>query len=247
MTLKKNPSPAHHPSWKLPQNHAINAKNREEREETQRLLKRRASTVYYINRSWFSPEAFLLSIVRIGHPALRAPARPLPIAWIRSASARILVKKMLSMMRRAHGVGLAANQLGLPHRLFVMECPDKPSTGRGDLRREAWFNPRILKGAGRKILDWEGCLSVPGYQGLTPRFEKVVFEAVGSDGRKVRREVTGFEARILQHETDHLEGLFYMDRMADLRQWGHVDEMNPRSVSDLRARKATARKGKSLR
>jgi peptide deformylase len=204
--------------------------------------------MYYNNRFQVSPEAFLSSIVLIGHPALRAAARPLPSAWIRSGTARNLVKKMLSIMRGAEGVGLAANQIGLPYRLFVMECLDSPRVpGRDGTLQSAWFNPRILKREGRRVLDWEGCLSIPGYQGLTPRSEKIVFEAVGLDGRKVRREVRGFEARVLQHETDHLDGMFYVDRMNGLKSWTHVDELNRRSGEDRPLRKSSAGKNRSLR
>jgi peptide deformylase len=74
-------------------------------------------------------------------------------------------------------------------------------------------------------MDWEGCLSIPGYRGLTSRAESVVLEAVLLTGQKVRREFAGFAARIVQHETDHLDGYLYVDRMKDLTMWMHEDEM----------------------
>jgi peptide deformylase len=168
----------------------------------------------------------LSSIVLIGHKALRTPTRKIPSSWIRKRTAKNLLERMFKIMRRARGVGLAANQLGLPYRLFVMENRNGSRyPGRAGVRPQAWFNPRILSRSGRKLVDWEGCLSIPGYRGLTPRFNRVVFEAVGPDGKKVRKEATGFEARIVQHEVDHLDGLFYVDRMKDLGMWMHEKEL----------------------
>jgi peptide deformylase len=108
-----------------------------------------------------------------------------------------------------------------------MQCEDNARyPGRPRVPPGAYLNPHIIARSGRKALDWEGCLSIPGYRGLTPRSEAVLLEAVLPDGKKVRRLFRGFAARIVQHETDHLDGLFYVDRMKDLGMWMHVDEMS---------------------
>jgi peptide deformylase len=108
-----------------------------------------------------------------------------------------------------------------------MHCEDNPRyPGKEKVRAGVFFNPHIVKRSGRKVVDWEGCLSIPSYRGLTPRSESVVLEAVLSDGRKVRLPFKGFAARIVQHETDHLDGLFYVDRMKDLGMWMHNDEFD---------------------
>jgi len=173
---------------------------------------------------------YLPPIVKIGHKALRTPTRKVASSWVRGGAAKALVKRMFAAMRRARGVGLAANQLGLPWRVFVMENRGGGRyPGRSSVGPQAYFNARIVKGQGRKVMDWEGCLSIPGYRGLTPRYPAVEFEALDASGRKVRRKAAGFEARIVQHEVDHLDGLFYVDRMRDLGMWFHQEELEKHS------------------
>lgn len=165
-------------------------------------------------------------IVKIGHPALRTKLPNLSLAWIKRPATKTLVTRMFRVMREGNGVGLAANQLGLPYRFFVMQCQDNARyPGKKSVAAEALFNPRILSRSREEVTDWEGCLSIPGFRGLVPRAEHIVFEAVSLDGKKTRREFAGFAARIVQHETDHLDGFFYVDRMKDLRSWMHEDEM----------------------
>jgi len=158
-------------------------------------------------------------IVKIGHPALRVRLKDLSIAWIKRPATKTLVRRMARLMVESAGVGLAANQLGLPYRLFVMQRQD------GSECAEAFLNPHIVAHSRGEVLDWEGCLSIPGFRGLVPRAEKVTLEAVSLEGKKVRREFSGFAARIVQHETDHLDGLLYVDRMSDMRSFMHEDEM----------------------
>jgi peptide deformylase len=75
---------------------------------------------------------------------------------------------------------------------------------------------------------WEGCLSIPGYRGLVPRAHRVIFKAFTDQGQKIKKSVSGFEARVVQHEVDHLNGFFYIDRMPNLRLWLHTDEFMKR-------------------
>jgi peptide deformylase len=165
-------------------------------------------------------------IVKIGHGALRTRLPNLSKAWIKRPATKLLVKRMFREMRRSKGVGLAANQLGLPYRLFVMQCEDNPRyPGHEKVLPGVFFNPHIVLRSSKTVSDWEGCLSIPKYRGITPRSESVVLEAMLSDGKKIRVPFEGFAARIIQHETDHLDGLFYVDRMKDLGMWMHEDEM----------------------
>jgi len=180
----------------------------------------------------------MASIVLIGHPVLRTPARRVSLAWIKRPSTRALLLRMFRIMYRAEGVGLAANQIGLSHRLFVMDSmASSRYPGRRNVPAQVWFNPRILARSKKQVWDWEGCLSIPGYRGLTPRADSVVFEAQDAVGRRIRRKAGGFEARILQHETDHLDGLVYMDRFPDLSQWTHLDEFNRQTGSRIKDRR----------
>lgn len=130
-------------------------------------------------------------------------------------------------MRRAQGVGLAANQAGENLRLFVMECSGNKRYPRvNSFSLQTYLNPRIIRHSITKESGWEGCLSIPGFRGLVPRSKQVTFEAMTPDGKKVRKTVRGFEARVVQHEVDHLNGLFYIDRIKDWNSWMHLEEFN---------------------
>jgi peptide deformylase len=167
-----------------------------------------------------------LPIVRIGFPALRRACRPVPEHSLKNAEFSRFLKSMVQTMRGAQGVGLAANQVGVDLRAIVLECrasrryPEAPS-----FPLQHYVNPRIVKASRQMVTDWEGCLSIPGYRGLVPRHASIVVEAVRPDGHKMRRRVSGFEARVFQHEIDHINGKVYVDRMPDMRTLMHEDEM----------------------
>jgi peptide deformylase len=165
--------------------------------------------------------------VLIGHPLLRRKVKPFSPRKMKGSPFLRLLYGMAKAMRAWKGVGLAANQAGLDAALFVMECrgnrryPKAPS-----FPLQAYLNPRVLRYSKARETDWEGCLSVPGYRGLVPRSREVVLEAMLANGRKVRRSFRGFEARVVQHEVDHLNGLCYLDRMEGLRSLHHLDAFN---------------------
>lgn len=111
---------------------------------------------------------------------------------------------------------------------MVLECnSNRRYPGRDDFALEVYANVRIVRYSKKIVKDWEGCLSIPGYRGLVPRAESVTFEARTLEGKKVQRTVKGFHARVIQHETDHLNGLLYIDRMPDMRTFTHLDELKP--------------------
>ncbi|MFJ5548808.1 peptide deformylase [Streptomyces sp. NPDC093225] len=124
-----------------------------------------------------------------------------------------LVEDMFATMYAAQGVGLAANQVGVGQRVFVYDCPDDE-----DVRHVGHVvNPRLVEADGYEVTGPEGCLSLPGLEAGTTRFDRAVVEGVDREGRPVRVEGTGFFARCLQHECDHLDGTVYVDRLAGLR------------------------------
>lgn len=177
-----------------------------------------------------------LPIVKIGNPLLRQKARPLAPRRARDETFLLpLLRQMTATMRAAQGVGLAANQVGRKESLLVMECrgnrryPRVPS-----FPLQAYLNIRILHYSKAVEKGWEGCLSIPGFRGLVPRSRQVTFEALVPGGHKVRRTVRGFEARVIQHEADHLNGRFYIDRMKDWNSWMHLEEFNRRSKVKVR-------------
>jgi peptide deformylase len=155
----------------------------------------------------------LLKIVQTGDPVLRTPARPLTAAEIASAEIQQLIELMRETMRDAPGVGLAAPQVGVPLRLAVIEdVAEVPEQERAPVPFHVIVNPRISLGA-ELVEHHEGCLSVEGFQALVPRARGVTVEAFDHHGEQITIAATGWYARILQHEIDHLDGTLYIDRM----------------------------------
>ncbi|MGW6461187.1 peptide deformylase [Streptomyces sp. NPDC055078] len=125
-----------------------------------------------------------------------------------------LVEDLFATMYAARGVGLAANQVGVGVKVFVYDCPDDE-----DVRHLGHVvNPRLVAADGVVVRGPEGCLSLPGLEAGTERFDRAVVEGVTSTGAPVRVEGTGFFARCLQHECDHLDGLVYADRLTGWRR-----------------------------
>ncbi|MDX3798772.1 peptide deformylase [Streptomyces sp. AK04-3B] len=124
-----------------------------------------------------------------------------------------LVEDMFATMYAAQGVGLAANQVGEALRVFVYDCPDDE-----DVRHVGHVvNPRLVEADGLVLRGPEGCLSLPGLEAGTERHDHAVVEGRTMTGERLRVHGTGFFARCLQHECDHLEGMVYADRVSGLR------------------------------
>ncbi len=147
----------------------------------------------------------------LGDPVLRTPG-----AEVTSFDGELarLVEDLFASMYAARGVGLAANQIGVPLRVFVYDCPDDED------RRHLGHvvNPRLVETGGVSVTGPEGCLSLPGVEAGTGRWDHAVVEGTDRTGAPVRVTGSGFFARCLQHETDHLEGGIYLDRVAGLRR-----------------------------
>ena len=155
----------------------------------------------------------LLKIVQVGVPVLRSGTRPLTRDEIKGAEIQQIIEWMRETMREAPGVGLAAPQVGLPLRLAVIEdIADVPEKERKPVPFHVLINPQLTLGAG-VIEHYEGCLSLDGFQALVPRAQAVTVDALDHKGDPVKIEATGWYARILQHEIDHLDGTLYLDRM----------------------------------
>ena len=152
----------------------------------------------------------------VGDPVLSTPTRRVREV---DDELRTLVADMFDTMAAAHGVGLAANQVGVDLRVFVYDCPDD----EGRRARGVVVNPVIETSARPEGMpdpedDDEGCLSVPAEQFPTGRAEWARVTGTDLDGAPVVVEGTGFLARCLQHETDHLDGLLYLDRLVGRNQ-----------------------------
>ena len=166
----------------------------------------------------------LLKIARMGHPALMRPAEPVDDPTAPEVAA--LVADMIETMGDAHGVGLAANQVHVPRRVAVFRPPQGGEDGGepgGAIT--VLINPEVEVLTAGTEDDWEGCLSIPGLRGVVPRPTRIRYRGAGLDGRVVEREATGFHARVVLHECDHLNGTLYPTRMRDLRQFAYESEM----------------------
>jgi peptide deformylase len=153
----------------------------------------------------------ILPIVQLGDPILRTPA--VPVRRFDRALGRLL-DDMTETMRDAPGVGLAANQVGRPERVAVLEVEG---------RHIELVNPVMVRLDGEQT-DLEGCLSVAGYYAPTTRADHAVVTAHDRRGRPVRVTGRGFLARALQHELDHLDGRLYLDHLASLDELQRVGE-----------------------
>jgi peptide deformylase len=158
-------------------------------------------------------------IVRLGHPALRSPAQPLLPARITDPEIQTLIDDMVETMLDAHGVGIAAPQLGEEVQIFVYQAAGPP-----EIPLHVVINPLITPQVREVVYDWEGCLSIPDLRGLVPRHPSVRVQGLNREGRPLDYAASGFEARIVQHEYDHLNGVVFLDRMRDLRSLAYFDE-----------------------
>ncbi|HEX9734257.1 MAG TPA: peptide deformylase [Thermoanaerobaculia bacterium] len=155
-------------------------------------------------------------IVRLGHPALRAPASPVLKERLGDEDLQTLIDDMIETMLAAGGVGLAAPQLGLDRQLIVYVVVD-PEKTPAQADKRVLVNPMLEPLPGEPAYDWEGCLSIPDLRGLVPRHPAVKVHALDREGRLVEFAAEGYEGRIVQHEFDHLNGVVFLDRMRDLR------------------------------
>jgi peptide deformylase len=164
-----------------------------------------------------------LKIVQVGDAVLRSRARQLTVEEVRSKTIQQLIEWMRYTVNDAPGVGLAAPQVGLSFQLAVIEdkreyMQDIPvETLKDRERRPVPFhvivNPRITNYGGHTATFFEGCLSLNGFVALVPRSSQVIVECLDHRGERQKIQVSGWHARILQHEIDHLMGELYIDRM----------------------------------
>lgn len=173
-------------------------------------------------------------ILKMGDPRLLRMAQP--VTQFDSDALHLLVTDLLDTMRSADGAGLAAPQIGIDLQLVIFgsnernprypEAPPVPKT--------VLINP-VITPLGQseddptllEVEDWEGCLSLPGLRGLVPRFSRIRYTGFDQYGDPVERTVTGFHARVVQHECDHLIGRLYPMRVRDFSQFGFTEVLFP--------------------
>ncbi|MCC7215495.1 MAG: peptide deformylase [Burkholderiales bacterium] len=166
------------------------------------------------------------AILRMGDPRLLVPSRA--VERFGTPELAALLADMRDTMRAHDGAGLAAPQIGVPLRvvIFGMEVnpryPDAPPVPYTEL-----VNPVLTPLADDEEDGWEGCLSVPGFRGVVPRFTRLRYEGFDPAGRRIAREVDDFHARVVQHECDHLDGILYPMRIRDMRKFGFAEVLFP--------------------
>ena len=122
-----------------------------------------------------------------------------------------------------NGIGLAAPQVHISKRILIFRNPDIAEKEK--IQITPLINPNFSPLSDEKEDDWEGCLSIPGMQGLVRRFKKISYEGYDLNGKKIKNEVEGLHARVIQHEIDHLNGILYIERLADKKAFGFEKEI----------------------
>ena len=161
--------------------------------------------------------------MRMGNPLLRQVAAPVTRF---DQSLRELIADMDDTMRALSGAGIAAPQIGVSLRVVIFEVRENPRYPQvAPVPYTMLVNPILTPLGDEQEEGWEGCLSVPGMRGLVPRFKRLRYQGFGVDGEPIDRTVEGFHARVVQHEVDHLDGILYPQRIADLRNFGFEDAL----------------------
>jgi len=175
----------------------------------------------------------------MGHPVLMREAEP--VADPKAPEIRRLIADMVDTMADAPGIGLAAPQVHVPKRLVIFHIPESRARVAASARADdqggpapddveavpmtVLINPMIEPLSDEMEPGVEGCLSLPGMIGMVPRYTRIRYTGLATDGSTIEREASGYHARVVQHECDHLDGILYPMRMDDLTTFGFVDEM----------------------
>jgi peptide deformylase len=159
-----------------------------------------------------------LKIITYPHPSLRYVSKPIRRV---DADFRKLVREMFDLMYASNGIGLAANQVDLPLRLFLVNLAAKP----GDGEELVFINPVLSHHKGSDEAE-EGCLSLPGMYGPVIRPKTVRVQAYNLRGEEVKADLSGLLARCVQHEYDHIDGVLFPDRMSELTRASFEDQLS---------------------
>jgi peptide deformylase len=178
----------------------------------------------------------ILKVARMGHPVLRAKARTVDKAELKNAGIQQFIDSMIDTMFEYSGVGLAAPQVHEGLRVFVAMLD---ADGRGEGDAVTFINPEITVVGDQTVEGWEGCLSIPEMRGRVPRAQHIKITALDRTGKRFELELKDFPARVVQHETDHLDGMLFLDRMKSFESLTYLDEYSryhaPRREDDEEA------------
>jgi peptide deformylase len=167
----------------------------------------------------------ILKVARLGHPVLRTRAREVQRDELKQPSVQALIDDMIDTMHEYHGVGLAAPQIHEGLRIFVAAInPEDQEPLSPDTDPLVFVNPVITPIASELVEDWEGCLSIPDLRGRVPRVRAIQVTALDRTGGPMEMTSHDFPARVIQHETDHLDGVLFLDRMRNFGTLSYLDE-----------------------
>jgi peptide deformylase len=166
------------------------------------------------------------TVLRMGDPLLYKKAEP--VTAFGTSELNDLIADMFDTMAAYRGAGLAAPQIGVSKRVVIFGVQSNPRYPQAEpVPTTILINPK-LHPVGSEMEDgWEGCLSVPGMRGLVSRYAQLRYTGFDQSGSPIDRTVSGFHARVVQHECDHLDGILYPMRLKDLRLLGYEDVLFP--------------------
>ena len=165
-------------------------------------------------------------VLRMGDPRLLERSRD--VARFDTPAIDALLADMHDTMRAHDGAGLAAPQIGVPLRLVIFGVERNPRYPDAEpVPYTELLNPVIVPLGDEMEEGWEGCLSVPGLRGVVARHARIGYTGFDPKGRRIEREVSGFHARVVQHECDHLDGILYPMRVRDFSRFGYTDVLFP--------------------
>jgi peptide deformylase len=163
----------------------------------------------------------ILKVARMGHPVLRQRGRPLEKSELHDPLLQKLIDDMIDTMHEYSGVGLAAPQVHEGLRLFVALLEEDPDS---KTQATVVINPEITALTSSREEGWEGCLSIPDIRGMVPRFTDINLRALDREGNRIELRLKKFPARVAQHETDHVDGVLFFDRMTSMQSLTYLDE-----------------------
>lgn len=166
------------------------------------------------------------TVLRMGDPRLLEKAPP--AAAFDTSELHALVQDMRDTMAALSGAGLAAPQIGIGLQVVIFGVAANPRYPDAEPVPDTVLINPVLTPLGDEMDEgWEGCLSIPGLRGLVPRCKRLRYQGFDQFGNRIDRTVSGFHARVVQHECDHLQGILYPMRIRDMSQFGFVEELFP--------------------
>ena len=172
------------------------------------------------------------TVLKMGDPRLLQVS--LPVEPIDAHNLAPLLTDLWDTMAAENGAGLAAPQIGVLQRVVIFGYEDNPRYPDAPAVPETVLINPVITPLDESTEDgWEGCLSVPGLRGLVPRYRNIRYQGFDQFGNAIEHEVSGFHARVVQHECDHLDGVLYPQRMTDMRHFGYLDTLTENDLIGL--------------